>query len=134
MQRYFILSNSTNETISVKYSFDDPTSPTAIFNLPSEIYQSTKGNTPNWEHQLPYKDLDISNNNVYIKLPPKSTLLFGILNNDDYDMATMKSESGKLFNLKQMKFTVSGTEFLIDKGNFHNFFLKEAGMFRYVIQ
>lgn len=133
-QQYFILSNATDDTISIQYSFDDPTNPNAIFTLPGEVFQSKKDYQPNWEHQLPYTDLDFSDNNVHIKLGPKSTLIFGSLRNETYDVSSMTSGRGKIFNLKQMKFTVNGVDFLIDKNNFHDFFLEDSGTFKYVIR
>lgn len=134
VQQYFILANSTDETISIKYSLNDPTGEKALFGVAGEIYQSTREYYPNWEHKLPYSDLNNSDENVYIKLGPKSTLVFGTLSNDTYDINTKTSATGKIFNLTEMKFSANGVDYLIDKGNFHDFFLEEGGTFKYIIQ
>ena len=134
MQQYFIIGNSTDQTISIKYSLEDAKSDKALFGPNGEVYQSTREYFPNWEHQLPYKDLNNSDNSIWIKLGPKSTLVFGSLSNEKYDQTTMTSSSGKRFNLKEMSFSVNGVDYLVDKDNFHDFFLEDGGTFKYVIQ
>ncbi|MCJ8291459.1 MAG: hypothetical protein HRT58_16760 [Crocinitomicaceae bacterium] len=135
VQQYFILANSTDETISIKYSLDDPTGEKALFRVAGEVYQSNREYYPNWEHKLPYTDLNNSDDNVFIKLGPKSTLVFGTLSNDTYDINTKTSATGKIFNLKEMTFTVNGVDYLIDQDNFHDFFLSDGGgTFQYIIR
>ena len=134
INRYFILSNSTDETISIKYSLDDPTGEKAIFGVSGEVYQSNRDYYPNWEHKLPYRDLNNSDKTVSINLGPKSTLIFGTLLNDDYNTNTKTSTTGKVFNLIEMTFSVNGIDFFIDKDNFHDFFLEDGGTYKYVIR
>ena len=134
IEQYFILSNSTDETVTIKYTLNDPTGEKALFGVDGEVYQSNREYYPNWEHQLPYQDLNNSDNIVLIKLGPKSTLVFGRLSNERYDITTKMSETGKMFNLKEMTFSVNGVDYLIDADNFHDFFLEDGGTFKYVIQ
>lgn len=133
-QQYFILSNATNDTISVKYSLQNTTEQSALFDLPSEIYQANREYTPDWEHKLPFKDLDLTDNNFYIKLPPKSVLILGTIHNDKYDSKTKKTNGGKIFNFQQMTFETNGVAVVIDEANFHDYFLEDKGYFRYTIQ
>ncbi len=133
-QHYFILGNSTDQSILIEYTLENPQEENVIFGSEGEIYQSSRDYSPNWEHPLPYRDFNNSDEKVSIKLGPKSTLVFGMLSNDQYDAQSMKSASGKLFNLKQMTFTVNGIEYLINKENFHDFFLEDGGVHKYVIQ
>lgn len=133
-QQYFTLGNSTDETILIKYSLDDPTSEKALFGVSGEVYQSTREYFPNWEHKLPYQDLNNSDSNVWIKLGPKSTLVFGTLSNDQYDIDTKTSATGKRFNLTEMAFSVNGIDYLINEDNFHDFFLKDSGTYKYIIR
>lgn len=134
VQQYFILSNATDEAIVITYSLDDPTSDNTLFGVAGELYQSNRDYFPNWEHKLPYQDLNISDETVTVKLGSKSTLVFGTLSNDKYDSNKKKSAGGKIFNLRKMTFTANGVEFLIDKDNFHDFFLEDSGTFKYVIR
>ena len=133
-QQYFILSNATNDTISVRYSLENPKEINALFTLPAEIYQANRDYFPDWEHQLPFKDLDITDNNVYIKLPPKSVLILGTIHNDKYDSKTKKTNGGKIFNFQQMTFETNGVAVVIDEANFHDYFLEEGGLYRYTIR
>lgn len=133
-QRYFILGNATDQTISVQYTLETPMEESAIFGKEGEIYQSYRDYSPNWEHPLPYRDLNSSDQKVSIQLGPKSTLVFGTLSNDQYDALTMKSSSGKLFNLVEMTFSSNGIDYVITKDNFHDFFLEDGGTYKYVIQ
>lgn len=133
-QQYFIIGNSTDQTVLIKYSLEDAKSDKALFGPTGEVYQSTREYYPNWEHQLPYQDLNNSDNHVWIKLGPKSTLVFGKLSNEKYDKTSMASTTGKRFNLKEMTFSVNGVDYLIDKNNFNDFFLEDGGTLKYVIQ
>ncbi len=134
VNRYFILSNSTDKAISITYSLDDPTGEKAIFGVTGEVYQSNKKYYPNWERKLPYRDLNSSDDTITINLGSKSTLIFGTLLNDDYNVQTKRSTTGKVFNLKEMTFSVNGTDYLINEDNFHDFFLEDGGTYKYVIQ
>lgn len=134
VQRYFVLSNSTDQTISIKYTLEDPTNGNVIFGSKGGLYQSNIEYFPDWEHKLPYKDLNNSDETVWIELPPKSTLVFGTLSNETFDKATMTSSTGKKFNLEKMTFSVNGVDYLIDASNFTDFFLQEGGTYKYVIQ
>lgn len=134
-QQYFIVSNSTDEAIVINYTLENPTGEKALFGVAGEVYQSNREYYPNWEHKLPYKDLNISDETVSIKLGSKSTLVFGALSNDKYDSNKKKSGAGKEFNLKKMTFTLNGVDFLIDENNFHDFFLFDgSGTFQYIIR
>ncbi|MDG1330731.1 MAG: hypothetical protein P8P74_00260 [Crocinitomicaceae bacterium] len=133
-QQYFIIGNATDQTISIKYSLDDAKSDKALFGPNGEVYQSTREYFPNWEHQLPYQDLNNSDDKVWIKLGPKSTLIFGSLSNEKYNEETMSSSAGRSFNLNEMTFNVNGVEYQIDANNFHDFFLEDGGTYKYVIQ
>ncbi|MFK7785838.1 MAG: hypothetical protein AB8B56_12015 [Crocinitomicaceae bacterium] len=133
-QQYFMIANSTDQTIRIKYSMEDPKSEKALFGTRGQVYQSTIDYSPDWQHELPYRDLNNSDNTVLIELGPKSTLVFGTLSNEKYDKTTMTSSTGKQFNLKEMAFSVNGTDYLIDASNFHDFFLEESGQFKYIIQ
>lgn len=132
-QHYFIIGNSSNETITIKYSLDTTVASNVIFGRTGEVYQSTPNYSPDWRHKLPYKDLDSSDNSIRIELAPKNILVFGILLNDRYNKNTMKSTSGKVFNLNEMTFTVNGIDYTIKKDNFHDFFLEDGGTQKYVI-
>lgn len=132
-QHYFIIGNSSNETITIKYSLDTTVGSNVIFDRKGEVYQSTSDYFPDWEHKLVFKDLDNSDNAIWIELAPKNTLVFGTLSNDRYDKNTMKSASGKVFNLNEMTFTVNGVDYTINKDNFHDFFLEDGGTHKYVI-
>lgn len=134
IQQNFIIANSTDQPIVIQYSLNNPTGENALFGVEGEVYQSNRDYYPNWEHKLPYQDLDISQNNVKIKLGPKSTLVFGVLLNEKYDSNAKKSTGGKVFNMEKMTFTVNGIDFLIDESNFHDFFIEDSGMFQYIIQ
>jgi hypothetical protein len=133
-QQYFTLVNATDETISIKYSLDNPSGDDAIFTLPSEIFQANASYEADPEHQLPYNDLDFSDNNVHLKLPPKSVLVIARIFNDPYNSATQSTVQGKKFNLKQLTFSYGGNDFTIDNGNFHDFFIEKEGTFRYIVQ
>ena len=133
-QQYFVIGNSTDQAVLIKYTLEDVNNENVIFGSKGEVFQSAIDYAPDWEHQLPYRDLNNSDDVVSIKLGPKSTLVFGRLSNDKYDKITMKSTTGKRFNLKEMTFSVNGTDYLIDSTNFHDFFLDEGGMFKYIIQ
>ena len=134
VHRYFILSNSTDQAISIKYTLEDPTGANVIFGPTGEVYQSNVEYYPDWEHKLPYSDLNNSDKEVWIKLGPKSTLVFGTLSNEIFDKATMTSSTGKKFNLEKMTFSVNGVDYLIDASNFTDFFLEQGGTYKYVIQ
>lgn len=134
-QQYFILSNSTDEAIVIKYTLENPTDENALFGVAGEIYQSNRDYYPNWEHKLPYNDLHNADNKVQINLGPKSTLVFGVLSNDTYNTESKTSNGGKLFNLVEMKFSVNGIDFEINKDNFHDFFLFDgSGTYQYIVR
>jgi hypothetical protein len=134
IQQYFVIGNSTDQAITVKYTLEDVNAENALFGPKGEVFQSAIDYSPDWEHQLPYRDLNNAVNVVSIKLGPKSTLVFGTLSNETYDNATMTGSAGTQFNLKQMTFTVNGTDYHIDSSNFHDFFLEDKGMFKYIIR
>lgn len=131
---YFVLGNATDDPISIHYTLKDPTNEGVIFEKEGAVYQSKQDYSPNWEHPLPYRDLNNSDEKVVIKLGAKSSLVFGTLSNDKYDAISMKTSEGKVFNLVEMTFTVNGVDYRITKDNFHDFFLEESGTYKYVIQ
>ncbi len=133
-QRYFILGNATDEAISIQYTLRNPTELHVIFEKEGAIYQSNRDYSPNWQHPLPYLDLNNSDEKVVINLGAKSTLVFGTLSNDEYDVNSMKTARGKIFNLVEMTFSVNGVDYHITKDNFHDFFLEEGGTYKYIIQ
>ena len=133
-QQYFTLVNSTDETISIYYTVENPTAEQAIFTLPSEIFQANASYDPDVDHPLPYTDLNFADNSVHLKLPPKSVLVFGRVFNDTYNASTLTTAQGKVFNLQELKFSYGGADFTINKENFHDFFIENKGTFRYIVQ
>ena len=133
-QQYFTLANATDETISIYYTIENPPEKEGIFSVPSEIFQADATYQPDPDHPLPYADLNFADNSVHLKLPPKSVLVLGRVFNDTYNASTQTTAQGKVFNLQELKFRYDGTDFTINKENFHDFFIEDKGTFRYIVQ
>ncbi len=133
-QQYFTLANATDETISIYYTLENTPDEKSIFTVPSEIFQADETYQPDSNHPLPYTDLNIADNYVHLKLPPKSVLVFGRVFNDTYNASTQTTAQGKVFNLQELQFSYGGTDFIISKENFHDFFIDQKGTFRYIVQ
>lgn len=79
-------------------------------------------------------DLDTNFQIVHIQLPPKTTLIFGSLNNDNYTTYNQYFINGHSFNLVEMTIKTAKETIVVKPETFDTFFKKKNGIISFVIK
>lgn len=132
---YFVVKNNTESAISISYQLDELKN--GVFNIfdhTPTAYQLNKKGTTNWDKKLIVTDNDTSLYSIRLTLPPKSMLIFGRLNNDNYTSKDQYFINGRSFNFSMMEIEKPNELIRITATTFDDFFKKEKGEIKYEIK
>ena len=132
--RRFRIVNNSNETIEINYTIKAPDRTFAIFTEKPDAYSLDKKEEIDWDKKLQLVDLDTSFYVVKVKLPPKSTLIIGTLNNDEYTSYNQYFINGRSFNFSQLTILKDSVSTTIVPETFDTYFTKKDGDIIYVLK
>lgn len=87
-----------------------------------------------WNKKMETNDLDTSFQTIHINLPPKTTLIFGNLHNDNYTSYNQYFINGRSFNLVEMTIKTNDETIVVKPETFDNYFKKKNGSVSYVVK
>lgn len=124
-QEYFVIINSSEEAISVEFSFGIDPESFDIFNDQPEVYELNE-DLINWSEPVP---VSISKNvdSYQLDLPKKCALVLGRLNNEHFESVDQDFINGRKFNFKELKIIQKETTEKISKSTFSNHFVRKNG-------
>jgi len=128
---YFAIYNETNENISISYEINQNESDFPIFNANPDFYSLNHSMAIDWNKKVNISDKDTSVLKVTIILPPKTSMIFGDLENDTYKNANQKFINGRYWNLEYIKINTTSKQQEIISTDFDTFFTKTNGVIKY---
>lgn len=125
---YFMVSNLSDQSIFVNYAITAPQGHNfGIFEPSPTFYSATKNGKIDWNHKIEVKDSDERDEVVSIYLPAKSIMVFGSLQNDNYESYDQSFINSREFNLDYISIEVNSQVFHTSKKHFDKEFKKEDG-------
>jgi hypothetical protein len=131
---HFMVINESNAAIEVTYTLEPPKETFAIFDNTPEVYAIKKPGQIDWSKKLETNDLDTNFQIVHIQLPPKATLIFGSLHNDNYTTYNQYFINGRSFNLIEITVKTAKETIVVKPETFDTFFKKKNGSISYVVR
>ncbi|MGD1841124.1 MAG: hypothetical protein ACFB0B_09540 [Thermonemataceae bacterium] len=132
--QHFAIVNTTQDTLTITYTFQQPPLQQYIFVENPIAYSIKEDYQPNWSSPNPLTDEDSTTLTVQVKLPPSQVLVFGTLRNDEYEGADHRPINGQLFNLQTLRIERGETVEHISAQTFDSYFMKRKDYIRYVIE
>lgn len=131
---YFSINNLSENPVYISYTITKPKDHNfGIFEHSPIFYETTKGNI-DWNKKIEIQDSDSSKEVVSIILPPKSIMIFGRLNNDNYKSYDQYFINRREFNLDFIEIEVNLEILHVSKNTFDQNFTKEKGIIKYEIR
>ena len=128
---YFVVINNSNQAISISFTYEIDSTAIEIFDNRPDVYSLNEENI-NWSDKKEVK-LKESWNAYELTLPAKSGLVFGNLSNEHFESVDQEFINMRKFNFIEMKIGFAGTETIVLKETFSDFFKKEGGYIQYLI-
>lgn len=133
---YFTIKNLSNNPIYINYTLI-PLSKNmtlGIFDNSPTFYKSNKNGNIDWNNRTEIEDSNNDKLTTNIILPPKTIMIFGRLNNDNYDNPQQKFINGREFNLDFMEIEVNSEIHHISKKTFDHYFKKNKGEIKFEVK
>lgn len=126
-QQYFVITNNTDDPVSVVYRLASPAGGFGIFETSPSGYGITRKGKIDWNRTLKITDRDTAHDKISIEIPAKSALIIGVLSNDHYKNHDQNFINGREFNLKHLRIVSRSGSREITPDNFDSFFKNEKG-------
>jgi hypothetical protein len=131
---HFMVINESDQPIEVTYTLETPKETFAIFDYRYDVYAIKKPGQIDWNKKMEINDLDTSFQTIHIQLPPKATLIFGSLHNDNYTTYNQYFINGRSFNLIEITVKTAKETIVVKPETFDTFFKKKNGSISYVVR
>ncbi len=133
---YFTVGNLSENSIFVTYQLKPLSEDKSfgIFDTQPEFYKIRPKGGIDWDSKFTIKDTDERPDAVSIILPAKTVMIFGRLNNDNYENVEQYFINGREFNLDFMEVEANLEVHHISKKTFDKHFTKEKGFIKYDIK
>ena len=131
---HFMVINESDDPIEITYTLVPPKETFAIFDYRYDVYAIKKPGQIDWSKKMEINDLDTSFQTIHIQLPPKATLIFGNLHNDNYTSYNQYFINGRSFNLVEMSIKTAKDTIVVKPETFDTFFKKKNGSVSYVVR
>lgn len=133
-REYFVIFNCSNLESVVKYQLDVTKDGFPIFDQEPRAYRIDGNNEIDWNSVQILEDLDSTALGVEIKLPSKSAIIIGELDNDHYKSYSQYFINARMFNIKEIQIVTAQKQITILKNQFDLFFKKVNGTIKYDIK
>ncbi|MDF1672376.1 MAG: hypothetical protein P1U41_02665 [Vicingaceae bacterium] len=132
---YFVINNLSDQPIFISYTITKPKEHNfGIFEHSPNFYKTTKQGKIDWNNKVEIKDTEESSEIVNIILPPKTTMIFGRLQNDTYTHYNQNFINDREFNLDFIEIEINLEILHISKNTFNKNFSKDNGIIKFDVE
>lgn len=131
---YFTVVNLSEKPIYINYKLNPLSEGNifGIFNDKPTFYKVGKKGTINLSNSVEIKGID-KEDNINLVLPAKTAMIFGKLNNDNYNNPSQDFINGREFNLQYIEVEVNLEIHHVSKKAFNHYFKKKNGVIKFEV-